>query len=102
RGSRLDVVSGSRQVRLQRAKDLRLVVDDKDPCRAQAGIPTADSTVGSARKKVAPRADDSAQTRPPFACANPRTIARPRPAPAWPETADPRWNGSTMESSSSG
>ena len=40
---------------------------------------------------------DSAHTRPPFAAANPRAIARPSPAP---DRSRPRWNGSKTRSSS--
>ena len=47
-----------------------------------AGSSAGTSTTGSASANVAPcPGRDSAQTRPPFAAANPRAIASPRPAP---------------------
>ena len=75
----VDVEPGAPQRRAERAQDLRLVVDDQDPL-LHAGSSAVTSTTGRASAKVAPWPGlDSAQTRPPFAAANPRAIARPKP-----------------------
>ncbi len=81
-GCRVDRVPGAAERRSERPQDLRLVVDDEDALARHTAISTGASTTGSASAKVAPCSGrDSAHTRPPFAAANPRAIARPSPAP---------------------
>ena len=72
------------KARLQRAQDLRLVVDDEDARLSRERRPSA--AAGSARTNVAPVPGSacSSQTRPPLAWANPRAIASPRPLPGRP------------------
>ena len=79
---RRDVVPSATQVRLQRTQELRLVVDDEHALAGQVGTSTGSSTAGSASTNDAPwPGRDSTQSRPPFASAKPRAIARPRPGP---------------------
>src|SRR5581483_3618519 len=94
RRGRVDVVARSAQARLERAQDLRLVVDDEDARHAGTGAPTA---AGSSTTKCAPPSAGSARSVPPFASTKPRAIARPRPAPPCSPSA---WNGSKMRSRS--
>src|SRR5262245_24089382 len=92
------LVACAPQVRSQRAPDLGLVVDDEDPLRAHRCTGTGVAASGNATMNVAPEpSSDSAHSWPPFASANPRAIARPRPVPASPPM---RSNGSKMRSSS--
>src|SRR5262249_10540040 len=99
---RVDLVPGGAQARAQRAQDLLLVVDDEHARRAHAGTSDGTGAVGSASTNVAPwPTRDSAQTRPPFAVANPRAIASPSPAPE-PRAPAPRWKGSKIGFSSPG
>ena len=51
---RLHLVAGAAQVRLERAEDLRLVVDDEDALTAHAGTSTGSSTTGRASANDAP------------------------------------------------
>ena len=80
---RVDLVAGAAEGRLERAQDLRLVVDDEDARPARhAATGSGGSATGRASANEAPCPGcDSAQTRPPFASANPRAMARPRPVP---------------------
>ena len=67
-GGGVHLVAGAAERRLERAQDLRLVVDDEDAAMAaHASASTGTSTSGSASTKDAPcPCRDSAQTRPPF------------------------------------
>src|SRR5262249_35977872 len=79
----LDLVACCAQTRLQGAQNLALVVYDEDARLAHCLDSSA--AIGSASTNVAPcPSRDSAQTRPPFDSANPRAMARPRPAPRAP------------------
>src|SRR5262249_23539240 len=82
RCGRLDVVSGAAKIRHQRPSELRLVVDNQNAFAAQTRTSTGTSTPGRESANVAPGpAPAPTQTRPPFASAKPRAIARPSPAP---------------------
>src|SRR5262249_14850350 len=85
----LDLVAGAAQVRRQRPQDLWLVVDDEHAWGAAHACTGASRRAGSASTKRPPSGDASAQSRAPFASANPRAIARPSPVPP----AGPWWNG---------
>src|SRR5207302_490867 len=100
-GGDLDLIAGALQARAQRPQDLRFVIDDQDAQTAHRGSAAWSVTAGSASAKVdPPRAgsEESTQTRPPFASANPRAIARPRPLPRSPPL--PRSNASKIRSRS--
>src|SRR5439155_26459215 len=86
RRRRVDLVAGAAQARLERAEDLRLVVDDEDTRHAR-----------SASTKCPP-SPFSDQTRAPFTSAKPRAIASPRPAPR--VSPSPRRKGSKTASRS--
>ena len=84
RRRRRHVIARAAEVRLQRAQELRLVVDDEDPLTAHAAASTGSSTTGNASTNDAPcPSRDSSQRRPPFASVKPRAIAKPSPAPRW-------------------
>ena len=76
----VDLVAGAAQARLQRTQDVRLVVDYEN---ASAHACTAGRvSAASASTKCPPAGSSCVQSRPPFASAKPRAIARPRPEPA--------------------
>ena len=82
RRRRLDLVARAAQGRLERAQDLRLVVDDEDRASRSRGYDAAVAT-GSDSTNAAPFRGDSA----PQACRrsparSPRAIASPSPLPA--------------------
>ena len=76
------LVAGTAKRRLERTKDLRLVVDDENALPAQTWPSTIAAESGKASMNDAPSPlRDSAQMRPPLTSANPRAIANPSPAP---------------------
>ena len=100
-GRDVDLVAGSLEARPKRPQDLRFVVDHEDARTAHLASAVRSAIAGSSSTKVDPALPGdpgSTQTRPPFASANPRAIARPRPLPR--PTPDPRSNASKIRSRS--
>ena len=83
----VDGVAGAAELELQRAQDLRLVVDDEDARAAHASTSAGSATAGSARTNVAPPPGAaSTQRRPPLRSTKPRAIASPSPEPRSPSS----------------
>ena len=100
---RRDVVARAAQVRLQRAQDLRLVVDDEDPLRRSRSGASAGSSTRAARARTTRPArlatrPERGRRSPPRSRARSRGRGRRRAGPRCPAT---RWNGSKIARSSS-
>src|SRR5690349_12214918 len=88
-------VPGAPQDHLERADDLRLVVDDQHPPGVGAHrTSTGWATSGNATANVAPSPPPCRLISPPFASTSPRQMARPSPDP-WCGSV-PRTNGSKI------
>ena len=90
-----DLVAGAAQARRERPQDVRLVVDDENarPSR-ECHVTVAGRGQCEHERRTRTELGLLQPDGTPFACANPRAIASPRPLPCGPSV--PRSNGSKI------